>query len=234
MIDSIFWHVAAVAVVGLLVVIAVLLAKILRKPDPVLNLAGPKVDGEATLAAFNAILDRDEDYEAFDRPDQALVDTDNLKDFVPQVRQFSDNVLSVAAPLPEVYAEGVDTLLVRWEEKMVAWYSAVAEHQSDYAALLARAVEHDDNQSLVDWVVRSAIGFYSYDPLVKVREHIETGKLFGEATTVITERQEWLLSQRVAYFDELDRLRSVYAARWGWPVEDDETEPVAEPTAGIE
>jgi hypothetical protein len=127
--------------------------------------------------------------------------------------------MSLAAPVPEVHSEGVDPLLVSWDNRVTAWFAAAAEHHSDYAALVERADAHDDSQTVVSWIVDSAIGFFSYDPLVKVRELREAGKFFDEEMAKVLERQNKLLSQRDAYLAELDRLGSVYAKRWGWSFE---------------
>jgi hypothetical protein len=228
MTDSLFWHLVAIGGLVLLAMIAVLLVLNLRR-RPTLDEprhtnvpVKPSVDGDATLTAFDALCDRDEEYEDFERPNQELVESENLKEYAAQFRKFAEAVLSLAAPLPETHSDGVDPLLVIWDTKMVAWYAAVAEHQYDYAALLERAIAHDDSQTVVGWIVESAIGFWAYDPLVKVREYREANKFFDDETVKIVELQDKLLSQREAYLAELARLELVYAKRWDWPIEDDE------------
>jgi hypothetical protein len=218
--DSLFWHVVAVGALGLLAAITGLLVVHLRRRPvmeplrPVAPSARPTVDADATLAAFNALAARYTTYIEFARPDHDLLDTENFIDYPPQLREFSDELLSLSDEVPEVHQQGVDPPLRLWGEKMKVWYAAGADIQADLAAFYERKQAYYANQSVLGWVVDTAVGTMGYDPLVKVREFREAGSQFDAEEVQITERMEKLLSQRDAYLAELNRLGAIYAKRW--------------------
>jgi hypothetical protein len=231
--DSLFWHVVAVGALGLLAVIAVLQVVHLRRrqdvlpPQPEGRSSKSSVDADATLAAFNAIAGRYQTYLDFERPDDELLQTENFKEFPIQVREFSEDMLSLSDEVPEIHEEGVDPPLRLWADKMKAWCAAGADFQADLAAHYERKHAYYGDQTILRWVMDTAIGTVGYDPLIKVREFRHAGGQFDAEKMELDARKEKLLSQRDAFLAELNRLGAIYAKRWNREVPEvgEEEEP---------
>jgi len=231
MADTLFWHVVAVLALILLAGIAVMLVLSLRNrqlhlPETKLE-PSPKstADGHATLTAFNAVSARDDEYIGLQRPDHDLLEGEDMNDYPPQARKFGEEILKLGVPVHDVHESGVDQLLLRWSEKMTAWYTSAGNAQLELAAYYERRFAYYDNQSLLGSAVDTIVGVLGADPLVKVRELRDAGKQFDLEYAQLTEEIEKLLSLRTVYLEELNRLRDLYAKRWEWqilPVQDAE------------
>jgi hypothetical protein len=232
MTDPAFWKVIAVLGIGLLLVIAVLLALNLFRKRPGIT---PKSlepsaelhdDGAVTMEAWNYLVEIDAKFLATNEPDSSLADDKKYLEYADQFRANASEVSSLAAQIHGMARNGVDPKLLDWATQMREWYGQWSDLYHEWATHFGNVAQFErDHTGIWPMIEGAWRGATQLDIFGRGNEVAEAQNQILAARDELDKQMAKLVGKRQFLLAERDRLDETYTNRWNWPTSEDE-EPV--------
>ena len=223
-----FWKIIAIAAIGLLAIIAVLLVLGLRRRrEPVTSIvpakpaeipSAPQYSGDATLAAIQMIGSVNDSFLEIVNRDGI----DSLEGRAIQHRELAQACNGYAAKLSIFIDADIDPKAVSFFRPFAEFYRQYADLCSDFSAHFTRIVECDSRNSglgvIFEGAIRGALG----DPFGKRREIQAEHREFDAESDALQKRVDTLVGVRNGLLESLNSVVGLLAAKYEWETEKEE------------